>query len=481
MKNKLSLFILVIGLVIVTSCDYGDTNIDPANPQDVTVNLLLPTAQARMAYFYAGDASRYNGLFTQHFTGGGRQHVVFGRNQLQPADVNTAWNQQYAGSLQDLNVIIQKAGLEGTTPSGQYSGAAKVLMANLIAVLSDLYGDIPFSEALLGTEVQTPAYDTRADIYADVHRLLQEARTELAEDSDLAIGSEDLFYAGDTDLWIKAAWTIEARIYLHEGEYESALNAASNGLESNAEDMEFICGSSPTETNPWFQFEEQRGDVIMGKFFIDQLNSTNDPRLPFYALPANYDDVVDAGADPVYVGGLAGNPSGGESKVADIDEVIMTHYTSRASAIPFISYAERLFIEAEAHLQKGTPDAAAAAEAFNQGIAASLTKVTGSASPVYLAENSATAGDIDLEKVLMQKYIALFTQVETWNDWRRTGYPVLEPVDENNFLQGNEKFLLRWPLPQGEQDFNFENWTLNQQTPITPIVTNGISWDGKVK
>ena len=463
-------------LVMLFSCDYGDTNIDPANPLDVTIPLLLPSAEGRIAYFLGGDASRYCGVFSQHFGGGGRQHLLIGRYGFTESDVNTAWNQQYAGSLQDLKVIIDKANAEGAASAEQFSGAAKVLTAYLIVVLSDLYEEIPYSEALQGIEIQEPAYDTRETIYSTAHTLLSEAITELGVSSDIALGGEDLIYGGDASKWIKAAHSIEARIYLHEGNYDAALTSAASGFTSNADDMEYAFGSAATETNPWYQFEEQRGDVVMGKYFIDMLLSTNDPRIDFFAIPTNYSAVVNDGAAPTYVGAPAGNPVGGESTVADLNEAIKTTYTSRGSAVPFITYAELKFIEAEAHLRKGSADASAAADAANAGIEASLVKVTGASDAIYLTANSLDAGSINLEAVIGQKYIALFTQVESWNDWRRTGYPQLTAVGDNNQL-GPGIFPLRWPLPQGESLFNATNHAIHVTDIQVPTVLNGFSWD----
>ncbi len=480
MKNKLLQIAILLSFITLASCDYEDTNVDPANPLDANIPLLLPTIEARIAYFLGGDASRYNGVFSQHFSGGGRQHLLIGRYGFTEADVNTAWNQQYAGSLQDLKVILDKANAEGAASAEQFSGAAKVLTAYLIVVLSDLYDEIPYSEALLGTESVEPVYDSREQIYASAHSLLAEGITELGVSSDLSLGSEDLIYEGDTRLWIKAAHSIEARLYLHEGNYDAALISVANGFTSNDDDMQFGFGASPTETNPWYQFEEQRGDVVMGEYFINMLEELNDPRLPFFAIPTNYDEVVTNGANAEYRGAPAGNPVGGESLVADLNEVIETTYTSRTSAVPFITYSELKFIEAEAHLRKASQDVNAAADAANQGIEASLAKVTGTSGALYLASNGLSAENIDLESIINQKYIALFTQTESWNDWRRTGYPQIQPVGDNNQIGAN-LMPLRWPLPQGESLFNATNHAIHVTDIEIPTVLNGFTWDGTPK
>ena len=453
-------------LMAVTSCEFGDANIDTANPQDVTMPLLLPAAEARIAYFLAGDAARYCGVFTQHFGGGGRQHLLIARYGLSDSDVNTAWNQQYAGSLQDIGVIIEKSREEGLE-SPHFRGVAKVLTANLIGVMTDLYGNIPYSEAIKGADNLTPVYDSRDQIYTTIHTLLDEARGEMAAESTLSPGAEDLIYRGDLNNWIAASHVLDARYYLHRGEYERALTSLENGFTSSGQDMVFNFGTAPTETNPLFQFDEQRtGDLFMGEYFIEKLKSLNDPRLPFFAVPTNLEAVREDDAEPIFVGLTAGESATTESTVTDLDGKWETAYTMRNSPTIFTSYTEQLFIEAEAAFQTGDTDRAA--KAYNAGIAASLLSVTGRPNPLYLARNATKGADITLELIMEQKYLALYTQVETWNDLRRTGFPAIEPVASANNQLGAGLMPQRWPYPLNEQLFNADNWKANV-TANTPI------------
>ena len=121
-----------------------------------------------------------------------------------------------------------------------------------------------------------------------------------------------------------------------------------------------------------------------------------------------------------------GTPAG-EAETISYAEFVSTigpYYASPASKLPLITYVEAKFLEAEA---KFNSDKAGSAIAFNAAVIEHITKVTGAApSAAYILLNATeSAATITLEKIMNQKYIAMFTQVEVYNDWRRTGFPVL--------------------------------------------------------
>ena len=453
---KISL--LSISLWFITSCDFGDTNIDPSNPIDAPVSTLLPTIEARMAYFLGGDMARYNALFTQHFAGTARQHLTYSRYIFDGTNTNTTWNQMYGGAFRDMRVVLEKAQEEGQE-SPHYSGVTKVLLAVLIGNLSDLFGNIPYSEAALGDEQFTPSYDSRDDIYASIHQLLGEARTELAAtESLLSPAGDDLIYGGDLDLWIKASHALDARYYLHRGDLASAVASAAQGFDSSDEDMEFVFGSGETEANPLYQWLRDRNDTNLGAFFVGLMASKNDPRLPVFAT------IVDTDGDGVadgYVGATAGLPGGTESQVG-------AYLASPDSPVPFITYTEQKFIEAEALL---ITNAAEAAEAFDEAITASMLEVTGAPNEGYVAVEGSDGGT-NLERIQTQKYIALFYQVETFNEFRRTGIPDLRPA-ASSALPGGE-IISRWPYPQDEALYNRENYEANR--PENELIAD-LNWD----
>ena len=150
----------------------------------------------------------------------------------------------------------------------------------------------------------------------------------------------------------------------------------------------------------------------MGQFFVDTLLSINDPRLAYYAA------LNDSGL----YSGSSSNPD-----FADVSaSAIGSYYGSAASIAPLATYVEAKFIEAEANLRLG--NTALSANACNDAVKASVAQITGAEDVAYeTAYASETDATISLSKIMYQKYVAMFTQVEVWNDWRRTNYPALTP------------------------------------------------------
>ncbi|WP_172674318.1 SusD/RagB family nutrient-binding outer membrane lipoprotein [Persicobacter sp. CCB-QB2] len=454
-RNIIQSLVLLVSLAWVSSCDFGDLNVDPANPDAVPVQALLPTIEVRQAYLYGGDMARYNAMFTQHFNGVSRQSLVIGRYNFTSSDVNSAWNQMYRGAFRDLKVLIDLADAQGAT---HYSAVGKILQANMIGLASDMWGNVPFTEAGLGTENLAPAYDSRDEIYSSVHSLLQDARAALAVRTDLPVGSEDYFYASvNTDyapLWIKAAFALDARYYLHRGDLVNALEAAKVSFASEAEELTFASFSeSPTESHPLFQFIDQRGDTRMGEFFVELMKANSDPRLPFF--------VAEFGDTGEYIGVPAGDDSEGSEAGP--------FYNNRSATVPFISYSEVKFIEAEVLLRQGgdyqTP--------LREAIRSSVEVVTGVENDDFV--DAQVASVTDLEGLILQKYVALFYQPETFNDLRRTGFPALSPAQGASQEQSGGDIPNRWPYPINEQLFNKENFDANN--PSGPPLVPELGWE----
>jgi hypothetical protein len=295
-----------------------------------------------------------------------------------------------------------------------------------LGTASDLWGDIPNREAVNGLEgTVNPAYDKQEDVIKDIQLYLSEAITLLSKaEAENAIlpGNDDLIFAGDVAAWKATASVLKARYYNRlskrdaGGSADNALTALADayaaGFTSNAANCNANFGTNSNEYNQWYAYTkvDRRGYVRMGSMVTDTLNAMNDPRLDFYALP---DD--------------SGNYSGsdvdeGNSTVSDIG----IYLAKQNAAFPLVSYAEAKFIESEAKLRKS--DAAGAASAFNDAVKASIQQVTSAdADTSYVtAYASETATSISLEKIMWQKYLSLFGQIETYNDWRRTNFPKLK-------------------------------------------------------
>lgn len=448
----LTIALAAILVLPITSCKKWidpDHNVDPTNPQDVPLSLLLPSAQAAIAYSLGGDIGRYCSLFTQHNAGTSRQHLSLDQYNLQPSDVNNSWRfSLYSGALVDLVTMIAKATNDENSP--HYRGVARVLLANILGVMTDLWGNIPYSTAFLGADQLKPTYDDQQALYGVIQGLLDDGIADLgAATSDKSPGGDDLIYGGDLTAWTMAANMLKARYHNHLSQVNAAQSAADalaalgGGFGSAADDMAFNFGTAVTEQNPWFQFADQRDDIGLSSTFVDAMlaNGTNgDPRLPFFA-----DDTCTGG---VYCGTPNGAPTTEYARMG-------AYYGSVSSPVPFVTYVEGMFISAEAKMRSG--DATGAAADHNAAVIASVEQVTGATAPAQFVTDvaSETAGTITMDIIMTQKWIAMFSQAESWVDWRRTGLPALTPAA--NAQSPGGVIPLRWPYPETEDFYNGDN------------------------
>ncbi|MEO8087547.1 MAG: SusD/RagB family nutrient-binding outer membrane lipoprotein [Bacteroidota bacterium] len=456
----ISTMLSVVLLFSVSSCKKyidEDINVNPNQPSDVPLSLLLPSLEGGLAYTTGSDMSRIPGLWIQQVAGLANQHLVFDNYGVSESDINNMWYFNiYSTALSNANIIISKANENG---SPYYAGIGKILMAYGLGMTSDMWGDVPYSQAFKGGDDLTPGYDSQQSIYTSIQSLLTQAKNDLgAAKSTFIPGSDDLIYGGDNAKWIALANSLSARYWIHlskvpgSNAYQNALDAiAAGAITTNGDDPNFPFSDFVTEGNPWFQFNDQRaGDIGMGKFFVDLLLSLNDPRLPAYAT-------TDA-SDTAYSGSAAGAGDGGVSAMG-------AYASSSSSSIQIISYTELKFIEAEAKFQTG--DLAGAAAAHNDGVISSLDKVGVTDTAYITANGTETSATISLNKIMTQKYIALFSQCEeSFTDWRRTGIPSLSLA--TNAL--TNQIPRRFPYPQSERLHNGSN------VPPASLITR-VWWD----
>lgn len=429
MKTKIILTAILLS-VFALSCDrWVDTNlnVDPTSPSDVPMKVVLPTTQAGIAYVLGGDFGRFIGCFTQQINGLDRQHLGIFNYTFKEDDINNAWNTMYAGPMMDLKFIMDAATKEN---SPFYKGVAEILMAFSLGMWTDVLGDIPYSEAFQGTANLTPKYDTQEEIYNSIQSLLDDAITNLKSSTSVfKPGSDDFMYGGKTASWIKAAYTLKARFYLHLKKYDEALGALQNGFTSNDDDLQFNFTDKETEANPLYQFLTQRsGDIAMGPVIMNLMNTFNDPRRPVLAEK---------------------DANGNYSETSPIG----SFYGSANSPIPFITYVEAKFIEAECQLAKG--NTTAAYNAYKDAIFASMAKmgIADADAQTFWSQSTVDVGEanLTLKNIIEQKYIACFFNPEVWTDWRRTNYPTLTPVSGTSVPR-------RFLYPQSERLYNFQNF-----------------------
>lgn len=451
------LFLLMA--LVITSCNWIDEeiNVDPDSPSDVPMEFILPAIQANLGYVVQGnDNVRTTNLWMQFYDGEDRQSFTETRYQLTAADVNNMWNTTYYRVLMNCQVIIEKANVEGAE-SPHFNGVAKVLTAVTLGITSDLYGDIPHSDAYKGAEGNsTPLYDSQQDIYTTIQTLLSEAITELgAADVDNAYAlSGDLMLGDDPDAWMRAAYALKARYAMQLSKVNGnsaateALGYMANAMTGNGGDLQMYFSND--QKSPMYQFMDQRGDVFMCSTFLNMLNATADPRTGFYATDEG-DGYV--GSDP----GSQGFEQGAISRPGN-------YVAAVGSNTFFMTYAEQKFIEAEANVMLG--NAGPALTAWQEAVSASVLKVTGSVNQTWLDANINGVATVTMQDVMEQKYLAMYGQTQAFADWRRTGWPNLS-ISAGATLNAIPR---RFPYAQDEIDYNVN-------TPSGILISQSVWWD----
>lgn len=400
--------IFVIGLSVImaffTSCDYGDTNVDPTRPADVDLALILPAAETQAAFNQMASPDRLTGILMQHFSGFDAQQIDFEQYNIDENTLDNYWNfGLYGGVMKDCSVMIQK-GTDEEQP--YYVGIAKILMANALGNAASIFGDVPYTEAFKGTENFKPSYDSQESAYGSIQTLLDEAITELSKP---AVGggpsaSSDLIYAGDAASWIAAAHALKARYYMHltkrdGAAHTKALAEIALSFTGNADQPDFVFDAATAFSNPLAQFGEQRPNTLVINPGFDAM-LTGDPRAG---------EISDGGS--FYTGGDG------------------LFWSSNASPSPLISFSEIKFIEAEALARAGNfTDANTALVAAVQANM-DYMDVDGAAYIAAMPDISGFALEAAISAIMDESYIALYGQacLEVWTNYRRTGYPALTP------------------------------------------------------
>ena len=448
-------------LLLIGACDFDVINTDPNNPTDVPVSSLLPNAQMALVFSELGtDPQWFTSVLVQHTTGVHAQlNTMDQLAGITPSILDNNFTSIFVGVLPDLEVIISK----GTADeSWNYVGIARTLKAFTFQHATDLFGRLPYRQATAGSSFLQPEYDSQQFIYDELQTLLDEAIADLQRPTPTNAGMFDLLYQGDSASWIRAAYSLKARLYnrlsKRDGEASAmaALASAQNAFQTPDQDMIFEgYGAGATEQHPWFQERNERAHHAWSARLHALLAENEDPRLDRWAQPMPDGEIVPAPngiAELDQAGNLYSKLSGGLIHAEQIQ--------------PIITYAEVQFIKAEALLRLG--QAANALEEYRLALIAALEYAGVPqpeieallARPAVLPEDP---GELTTELIIEQKYLFFFPfqPAEAYSDWRRTGYPEL--------INPRGSIPRRFPVGQAELDANPHA----QNVPIS----DGVWWD----
>jgi hypothetical protein len=415
--------ILLAGLMVIAAWSCSEDIMDDINknvndPTEVGSNLIITDAMVTSAFSITGsDLAFYASVYIEHNVGIWNQSYnaeIRSGEPISATTYNNNWNAMY-NNLYNLKVIIEKCS-EGGSEEGNFHtlAIAQTLMAHNLATLTDLMGDVPWSEALQPGFIFTPVLDSQESIYAEVHRLLDAAIENFNKSTTFAsLGVQDFIFGGDVDLWQKLTYGLKARytmrLSLKEANYADVVSYANQSFASSEEQAQLNYNGSTT-VSPFYKFFTDRDYFGASQSFYNKLEERNDPRLEVFWKP---------------------HPSSGEFLLAPNGTPAQEQGTYSISALSdptaptyLMSYHEVEFLKAEAYVRLNQLENAQTA--LENAVTAAFLKVnvglTAEDAEAYLEESVLPRFNNNaLSEVMNQKYFAFFEEeaVEAYSDYRR--------------------------------------------------------------
>ena len=463
-KNS-ALAVLTSFILSACSQDQMDSvNKDDSNPMDVQAKFVISDLETKTAFStVGGDFSLYASVYIEH--NGGTFNQLYNA-ELRNGDptssstYNNVWNTTYE-SVKLAKLVIKKCTEEAGEKGNDVTlGIAKVLLAYNAAVLTDLFGDIPYTEAGVVDDKGIPVYrqpkvDKQEDIYKDIFKQLNEAIV-LFEGEDAGVfgtvGKNDYYYpiTNKNMLWKKAAYALKARYTMRllgrSVDKTAALNDViafiDKSFTSASEELKFDKYDGGSQSNPLAAFTYSRYSLGGSQSLVDKLSSRKDPRLTQSFIPAYVRGVTPAPiTDPTK---LILVPNGGDVKQSQGTYSRLITDVSSAAPTLLMSYHEMLFLKSEAYVRLG--DNLNAEKYLKEAITAGFANLSYSINsafgtqdiknlPVGFNLNDSVSNSYftkevkalfdakPLKEVMNQKYLSMFgsggESVETYNDYRR--------------------------------------------------------------
>ena len=459
------LFGIALATMLFSSC--SEDMLDRINEDEtsktadkVGAKFQLTDAEVATAFSVVNGAyAWYVSSYTEQLFGTGNNQLLKTEQRLlselaSSATFNNEWNATYS-NLMNLTQMIEKCS-EGGIDEGKSDllGMAQLLAAINWGVLTDLHGDIPFSECFT-TGITAPKVESQETVYNAIFELIDNAIVNLSMGGNNG-KTQDIIFKGDTEKWLAVAHALKARYLMRtstrnpgvlsqvETEVEAAIEGGFEGFYLDA-----FSGSY----NSWTAYQWSRYYIGSSKTVDDLMLEREDPREPLY----NNSDVW------IYEGlsspsNLLGIP--GDTELASlVYEINFPMWVENNEAnLAIMSESELYFILAEAQALQGKD----ATEAFQTAVSSNLAEyfaiswdeISDDDIAAYIEGITPLFEADPLKEIRIQKYLAQSRGevLETYNDMRRIGldeYPVKMTNPNNNSSTGN-----RWPnmLPYGESD-----------------------------
>ncbi|MFP4089443.1 MAG: SusD/RagB family nutrient-binding outer membrane lipoprotein [Cyclobacteriaceae bacterium] len=463
--NIKTLMLAGVFLLASTACDedFEEINTNPNAPVKVSPQFILPYALQTSIDNYWGNKARNQRLNFDHamsWIGYLTRNIYENEGDnynVQPSVNITNWEVFYADALINFHKVQTLSSAESDDPHSNYEGIGLGMKAWGFSLLTDVWGAIPYEQALAGTAaeaISSPAYSTQEEVYAGIIADLERANSLLSIDGPRVRG--DILFDGDIMMWKKFFNSLRFKLLNRQAHKVASSAAAMQAMisdpatypmmESNDDIAQLAYGAVPTN-NPWNDILVQQGrtDWNINSTLVDKLKAMDDPRLEVFAAPPT------AGAE------ITGHPSGLPGEIATtfngVSAVINQDVFATATApAVLMSYAELMFVKAEAALEG---DISGDAQAFYEaGVEAAFDQYGLEMPAGYLD----MAGPASKENIMTQKWIALFGQgIEAWTEYRRTGFPVMPAADPRAKFENDGVLPTRLEYPATEYSLNGAN------------------------
>lgn len=433
----LSLSIIIFVGIMITGCRHDNSLfVDPNSPTNATPQTLLTSAEVATMNTYEGDLTRTSQILIQQGVGVNGQATQAQVYSLPQNLFDNQWSQIYQ-TLETIKLLQTNFG----AANPYYNGVADVLMAMNWGILTDMWGDIPYSQALSINGTTNAKYDPQQQVLQGITGLLDSAISLLSNSSStnaFVPGTDDIIFQGNLQNWLATAYTLKARYlnrYSNKSSYDPAtiLSCLANGIQNSSQDCMAIHGTNGQESNQWYAYLNARQYIAACATLVDSMKlRPTDIRLYYFYDSTGLGDVIGSPIDTT----------------TDVNVSYWGQYLAGSSATPtpLVTYFEAEFIKAEVEVRTGNANAFSD---LNTAIMENCKKVTNGA---YSGADIATytAANTNLHAVMYEKWIAMFGQPEAYNDYRRTKLPNLKP----NPLGAINIIPQRYPTPDQESNSN---------------------------
>ena len=467
--------VLVLMLVISCTKDFEEINTNTNAPVTVQPSLLL-----RQVIYDYGEQMSYEGFTAGNLLGQYSTALdfnLFDRHDLKSPQLGgNPWPIFYQ-NLRDNEIILNLS--QENTAFAVYEGPARIMKAYMAAGLTDLFGDVPYSEAFKGdTETVTPVYDSQESIYMDENGVFDNLDKGIAaiENYTGTIALDgDILFNGDLEGWIRFANSLKIKYLMRvSGKIDVAAQlqtivAEGNFIDDNSENA--IFNFTDGEPNNFRLARLRIGDFnnyVLSETMDEILTGLNDPRIDRLYRP--FANSTDGGHN----GLLNGIDASDGVSLADYS-LLGTIFRENTGLLDanFMTSMETHFLLAEA-AQKGliTADTETL---YNTGVTQAFDYWQVDLPADYLTVDAALDDGNALENIITQKWIAnSINGYEGWVEYRRTGFPQLKTISAS---LNNNLIPIRMPYPSEEEALNSVNYTTASNNTLGNSINVPVWWD----